>query len=1050
MLNRIILFIVLISAALNLFAAPFKNVPAQIAQPDGTIFKCLITGDEYYHFYHDQNGFVIIKNPGDNWFYYATKDLNGEQIISGYVPGKDNPESSGLQPHAIISKSKITERHNLWAIDTKSSAKGGLFEGTIHNLVVYIRFLDDTDFTKTRGEYDALFNSETNRSLKNYYNEVTYNKLNVVSSHFPVCEPTTNLAYIDSHNRKYFEPYDPSTNTEGYPEDQLYIRRTALLVNAIAHVKTEIEDAFTKEELDINNDGVIDNICFIIRGGNNDWSDLLWSHMGSIGGQGVLINNKLADNYTFQTESQTEAYVLCHEFFHTIGAPDLYHYSYDGLTPAGPWDLMEGGFVHMGAWMKYKYGQQNWISNIPEITQDGMYKLKPLASTDSNCYMVKSRNSDTEFYVLEYRDANGKYEGNIPGSGLLIYRIIPASSGNAGGPPDEVYIYRPNGTTTHDGNIYNAFYSYYADRMEINDNTNPSGFLSDGKSGGLNISEIGEPGNTISFKISFKYTPDPQSLFAQVSGTTSLILNWEPDQNNDSVMIAYSTKSAKIVPANNVDYQAGDVLPNGGTVIYSGINDTTYLHNNLTPGSTYYYKIWSKREGVYSYPLNANATTFCDYTDTIPYIENFKSKALPDCWNVTDNKKSGQKWEFANIGEAEFSSFTASNGFACINSGFYGLNQSQNTDLLSPSFDFSNNTFIYLHFNHCLKVELNRTIARFMYTIDNGKTWNVLNTWTSSTNNTEIYAIDLSGLLAGQPNVKFKWSYQATADRYWCIDDFEILDGFVSIESLKNKTNNYVSPYNNKEITVAASVTKVHPASGNIFVQDHSQLWSGLSIAIADSSDLWSTIHDNDSLIITALIKDTERIPQLTMTDIAVAGVQSQKQDPVEKTLSEIIENPEACKGLYVKISKLKLEGWDDDWIFSDESNVIYIKEDDTDYSFRTGQSYVISGVYYEIDGLSYLVPTDENDISDWNNLDESRTVESLMLFPNPFSDYLYLNLTKEAIICIRDISGKTILRENVSTTESYKLDTRSLLPGVYLVEVLTSDGRDVVKTIKN
>ena len=48
---------------------------------------------------------------------------------------------------------------------------------------------------------------------------------------------------------------------------------------------------------------------------------------------------------------------------------------------------------------------------------------------------------------LEYRRKQGLYEVNTPGvdNGLLVYRINTCCGGNADGPPDEVYIYRPGG-----------------------------------------------------------------------------------------------------------------------------------------------------------------------------------------------------------------------------------------------------------------------------------------------------------------------------------------------------------------------------------------------------------------------------------------------------------------------------------------------------------------------------------------------------------------------------------------------------------------------------
>jgi M6 family metalloprotease-like protein len=1052
-MRRSLLFILLlISSFSSLWAAPFRNIATYLIQPDGSRYDCFISGDEYYQFLHDIDGYVIVKNQADNWFYFATKDTNGNQIISGLKAGKGNPSEFGLVPNAHISPEAIQKKHNMYKMpERKSSAKGGLHEGTIRNLVVYIQFADDTDFVNTRSFYDDLFNSDTKKSLKDYYDEVSYGKLDIVSSHFPVCELTTNLAYVDSHNRNYYEPYDATTNPEGYQENQQAFREHTLLKEAIASVRESIESQFTSDELDIDGDGEIDNICFIVRGMNGAWNDLLWAHSWALYSYTVTIHNKVVYRYTWQPESQADVYTFCHEMFHALGAPDLYHYSYDGLSPAGPWDLMDGGFVQMGAWMKYRYANHTWITSIPEINQSGTYKLKPLASSDSNCYIIRSINSESEFYVVEYRSASGQYESNVPGSGLLVYRINPNLEGNADGPPDEVYIYRPGGTTTSNGNIKNAFYSSFVNRTQISDNTSPSGFLTNGSLGGLNISDIGEAGSTISFTVNIDIPEPVTTLFAQVSGTTSIALDWEPNADNDSVIIASSTNKIKSNPLNNKVYNVGDKLKNGETIIYTGIGENSYNQMNLNPGATYYYKIWSKNNLIYSTGVQTNATTYCDVTIPIPYSQDFSISELPDCWNIIDNARNNQIWEFANVGQVEFSSYSNSNGFASVNSAYFGLDQEQNTDLISPAFDFTNKTFIYLQFSHLLKIDLDRTEAEFLYSVDSSKTWNSLQTWTSSTNNTELYSVDLSDLLSGQPNVRFKWSYSANADRYWCIDDFRIIDELIAVEAIKNKTGTTVSPYRNKVVTIATTVTKVHPAFGCIFTQDTSTVWSGLPINLESTDNLWSILKEGDSVIVTALIKDESSIPKLSLPDIKIVGTSSLEQIPVKAALNTIqSDSPEKYNGLYVKCDSLKVEGWDNDWFFSENTCSVSIKNADTQYSFKTGELFNIAGIYYQGNEQAYLVPLSDNHITKYVDVNENSKLSSLKPYPNPFSDYLVIELSMGAVIEITDLSGKVILREYSNGDKPSRINTGHLLPGVYLIEITDKNQRVIYKAIKS
>jgi len=215
--------------------------------------------------------------------------------------------------------------------------------------------------------------------------------------------------------------------------------------------------------------------------------------------------------------------VICHEMFHSLGAPDLYHYenlTAEPISPAGSWDLMDGLTnppQYMSAYMKYRYGK--WINSIPEITVSGTYTINPLHESSNNCYKIPSFTSSDEYFVVEYRDKTSSvYENSLPGSGLIVYRINSNrhGQGNSAGPPDEVYVYRPNGNVNKNGNPNLAHFNSNVGRTSINDVTNPSSFLSDGTPGGLNISDIGTPGNTISFHV----TIPEQQLTIPSDGTT--------------------------------------------------------------------------------------------------------------------------------------------------------------------------------------------------------------------------------------------------------------------------------------------------------------------------------------------------------------------------------------------------------------------------------------------------------------------------------------------------------------------------------------------------
>ena len=495
-------------------AAPIVNLPVTVTQPDGTKLNLFATGDEYYNWLHDAQGYTIIQDPVSGYYVYADL-VSGILAPTRFVAGRVNPALAGLRPYMNISPEQMGQRRQHFLAQTKQASgeiKNAPHSGTINNLVVFIRFSDEAEFTDATSIYtDMLNNSSVGaNSLRNYYREVSYNTLTINSTLFPNPGSTV-LSYQDSHARSYYQPYNVVTNPNGYQGDENGPERTmrehTLLSDAINYVNG-LGQFPSGDSIDSDGDGNVDSMMFIVSGNSEGWSSLLWPHMWWFDPNTVEINGKNVKNYSFQLNSWLEfsgTGVLAHEMFHVLGAPDLYHYSSDSLQPVGDWDLMENETnppQHMGCYMKFRYG--NWIGNIPELTSPGTYTLNPLTSSTNNCKKIASPNSTTEYFVVEYRNGAGStFESNLPGTGLLVYRINTDrdGQGNSNGPPDEVYIYRPGGTTSEIGNLYQANLSSDVGRTAINDATDPSSFLSDGSFGGLDICNIGTSNATISFDI---------------------------------------------------------------------------------------------------------------------------------------------------------------------------------------------------------------------------------------------------------------------------------------------------------------------------------------------------------------------------------------------------------------------------------------------------------------------------------------------------------------------------------------------------------------------
>ncbi len=494
----------------SVYAIHVERLPHPLTQPNGQTIDCFLTGDEFHRRLHDDANFTIIQDLRTGYYVYAQANAEG-LVATSCIVGRDDPRQAGLIPGIDLPATAIKNLRSRFPFMAGEGSQAPP-TGTINNLVVYIRFADQAEYTDSIAYYNRMFNNSTpgTSSMYNYFIEASYNALTVSSTFYPVPGIYT-VSYQDSHNRNYYIPYDSVANPEGYRNStELRTREHGLLRDAVNAIASQVPVGL---DIDADDDGYVDNLCFIIRGDHTAWADLLWPHRWALYSYSVYINGIRVWDYNFQLEmffkQHSDVAVLVHEMSHSVGYPDLYHYYYGtNLSPCYTWDVMcstPNPPTHMGAYMKNYY--TGWIANIPRITVSGTYWVKPITAQTKNAYWIASPNSSSEYFCVEYRRKTGTFENSLPGSGLIVYRINAnfAGQGNAqydgSSIFDEVYIYRPNGTPTVNGNPGSAHFSANVGRTAINDSTNPSCFLHEGSPGGLRISSVSTADDSISFYV---------------------------------------------------------------------------------------------------------------------------------------------------------------------------------------------------------------------------------------------------------------------------------------------------------------------------------------------------------------------------------------------------------------------------------------------------------------------------------------------------------------------------------------------------------------------
>ena len=550
--------VLMLTVAVSASAMPLFNVPTSLVQPNGDTLHCFASGDEYYHRLHDADGYTIVQHPQTGWWVYAdtmhTSVDRWQVVPTEYVVGATDPHTvATLHPNIGVDHETWLERQQLFdapkAVVPKTSGRN---HGRMNNIVIFVRFSDQlTELGTLVSSIDPMLNdSATNaNSMYSYFKRVSYNKLEIVSHYFPTPVSGAIACFRDNHPRSYYLPYNSTSNPDGYNGDpERTSRQQGLVRAAVEYISQQVPDSL---DLDIDNDGFVDNVCLVVKGDVSAWGDILWPHKSILSDSVAYIGGKQVYNYNILVEGpymyHLSSGTFCHEMFHTLGAPDIYHYNTNtSVYPAGNWDLMcqhSNMPQHMSAYMKWKYG--NWLDSIPEITRPGTYTLHSLGdSTHNNCCYRIATTDPHQWYVLEYRDNTERFETTLSGKGLLIYRIDDRYTGCSTN-HDEVYLFRPNASNaTTNGTPALAFFSGSTPRTEFTPQTNPHPWLTGGvPDPTFAIVNITVPDSTISFTYAPACVVPHDLTVSGISGTTAL-LSWQTDAASSLLQWRAASSSA--------------------------------------------------------------------------------------------------------------------------------------------------------------------------------------------------------------------------------------------------------------------------------------------------------------------------------------------------------------------------------------------------------------------------------------------------------------------------------------------------------------------------
>ena len=477
--------------------------PVIISQPDGSTITLYLMGDEHFHWNVDATGFPVVRSADSRSWVYAIEQL-GRLVPSSIMAGSVDPLAAGL-PRPDIRRLRSEALKNPRIMLNSEDIQRAPAASAMYNLVVLVNYSDLT-ITSTTQEFDDLFNQVgysadgATGSVRDYYNEVSYGELTVVST---VVEPVT-----VSHGYAYY-----GANVDGWD-----VRPREMVSEALAALEAR---GFDFSSVDGDGDGWVDGLTIIHAGGGEEYSgndpDYIWSHAWALVSTVTYDGTRMR---SYHTEPARRGYdaspsswgitrigVICHETGHFLGLPDLYDYGYDSRG-VGSFCIMAGGSwgnggatpVHFSAWCKTDLG---WVTPTV-ISSGGQYTISQV-ETNQDIYKLQGPFAGNEYFLVENRQGVG-FDVSLPGAerGIVIYHVDENQGNNNDQTHYLVDVEEASGTQHLELNLNSGDDSDYYRSTNVTGFTGlttPDNLSYGGTPLGLDIRMVSESGSLMSFVV---------------------------------------------------------------------------------------------------------------------------------------------------------------------------------------------------------------------------------------------------------------------------------------------------------------------------------------------------------------------------------------------------------------------------------------------------------------------------------------------------------------------------------------------------------------------
>ena len=371
-------------------------------QKDGTTIMVKFVGDEFSHYYINDDGTIVEQNADGDFVPQLIPDFNAlfkEGIMRDYTNAR-RARTIGVPPSNKPGKKK--------------------------QLVLLMQYPDKAFLNP---DPQAYWHNSLNTgniddplaigSLHQYFLDQSNGIFDV---EFDVRGPFTT-----KHNRMF---YGKDIGSNDQHADSLIIEGCLAL-----------EGQVDFSDYDWDGDGEVEQVIAIYAGNgqndskSNDQAETIWPHQWAISQysprkphvqDGFIIDSYCVINDEFRGNSDGIG-TLAHEFSHCLGLPDLYSTgTQHGNDNLGTYDVMHSAYYNNQTWVPAAYSAyekhfMGWL-DYEELSEPATVSGLNSLANGGKAYIIRNdalSASADEYYLLENRRQEG-WDTYIPGEGLII------------------------------------------------------------------------------------------------------------------------------------------------------------------------------------------------------------------------------------------------------------------------------------------------------------------------------------------------------------------------------------------------------------------------------------------------------------------------------------------------------------------------------------------------------------------------------------------------------------------------------------------------------